>query len=186
MRKYCHFPLTFFLFPIMISLPAQNIQFQGEQIEITISDKQVSVSGIYSFYNPAGYPVHQTMYYPFVVDQRLMYPDSIHVSLSTSNDVLNYRLQESGIFFSVPFLPEQPVTLTVFYSQKVVANQFEYILTSTREWNRPLPYARYIVNIPENMDLIYLSLDYQEKEIRNHYHIYHISRVDFMPKENLK
>lgn len=76
--------------------------------------------------------------------------------------------------------------LTVFYSQKALANQCEYILTSTREWNRPLQFARYIIKIPEDMHLVYISMDYQEEKIQNNQHIYSISRVDFMPKENLK
>jgi len=186
MIKYFPLPLILFLFPLFISLPAQNIQFQGEQIDITISETQVRVSGKYYFYNPTSHPVNQPMFYPFIVDHRLTYPDSIDVSLSTSDRSLIYRSHENGIFFSIPFLPEQSLILNVFYSQKALANQYEYILTSTREWNRPLQFAQYLIKISEDMQLVYLSLDYQEKKIQDNQHIYYISRVDFMPKENLK
>ncbi|OGB70091.1 MAG: hypothetical protein A2Y94_01990 [Caldithrix sp. RBG_13_44_9] len=178
--------MSFILFPFFIILPAQNIQFQGEQIEIKIRDDQVQVTGTYYLYNPASYPLSRTLYYPFVVDARLEYPDSIHVSLSTVDQSLVYRSESDGIFISIPFLPEQLITLTVFYSQKTLANQFEYILTSTREWNRTLQFASYIIQIPKDKQLIHISLDYQEIQDQDNYQIYYISRSDFMPPENLK
>jgi hypothetical protein len=120
------------------------------------------------------------------VDARLRYPDSIHVSSSTEANSLAYRPDSNGIFLSLPFLPEQLITLTVFYSQKTLADQFEYILTSTREWSRPLQFASYIIQIPEDKEVTHLSLDYQEIKYQDNYRIYYISRSDFMPSENLK
>ncbi len=171
---------------LFTTLSAQNIQFQGEQIKIKIGDDQVQVTGTYYLYNPSYYPVSRTLYYPFVVDARLEYPDSIHVSLSTNDHLLAYRSESDGIFFSIQFLPEQLITLTVFYSQKTLANQFEYILTTTREWHRPLQFASYIIQIPKDKQLIHISLDYQEMQDQDNYRIYYISRSDFMPPENLK
>lgn len=171
---------------LFTTLSAQNIQFQGEQIKIKIGDDQVQVTGTYYFYNPSYYPVSRTLYYPFVVDTRLEYPDSIHVSLSSVDHSLAYRSESDGIFLSIPFLPEQLITLTVFYSQKTLANQFEYILTTTREWHRPLQFANYIIQIPKDSEVTYLSLDYQEIKYQGNYQIYHIRRSDFMPSENLK
>lgn len=106
MIKYFHLPLTLLLFPIFISLLAQSIQFQGEQIEITISDERADMLGMYYFYNPTFYRVTQSLYYPFVVNVQLLYPDSIRVSLAPNNPSFTYRLAQSGIFFSIPFLPE--------------------------------------------------------------------------------
>ena len=180
------YPLFFILFLLSVSLNAQNIIFQGEYIEIKIAEGQVQVIGTYHFYNFAPYPVQRTMYYPFVVDQRLEYPDSISASLSTADHSLSYRPDSNGIFLSVPFLPEQSITLTVFYSQKTLSNQFEYILTTTREWHRPLQFADYLIQIPKDSELAYLSLDYQEIKYHGNYKIYYIRRSDFMPSENLK
>jgi hypothetical protein len=126
------------------------------------------------------------VYYPFVVDHRLEYPDSIKVSISTNDQLLAYRSESDGIFLSIPFLPEQLITLKVFYSQKTLANQFEYVLTSTKEWGRPLQFASYIIQIPKTKELTHLSLDYQEIQNHDSYQIYSISRTDFMPQENLK
>jgi transglutaminase-like putative cysteine protease len=186
MLKQFLYPLSFILCPLSILLPAQNIQFQGEQIEIIISDNQAQVIGTYYLFNPASFPVSRTLYYPFVVDQRLEYPDSISASLSPADHSLSYRPDSNGIFLSVPFLPEQSITLTVFYSQKTLSNQFEYILTTTREWHRPLQFADYLIQIPKDSEVTYLSLDYQEIKYQGNYKIYYIRRSDFMPSENLK
>ena len=180
------FSFFFFLFSFFIPLPAQNIQFQGEKVEIKVDGDQVQVTGTYYLYNPVSFPISRTLYYPFVVNQQLHYPDSIHVSTSTVDHSLLFRPDANGIFLSIPFLPEQSIILTVFYSQKTLANQFEYILITTKEWNRSLQFANYIIQIPRDKEVTYLSLDYQEKKYQDNYQIYYISRSDFMPSENLK
>jgi hypothetical protein len=186
MLKRWLLPFTLILFPLFIPLSAKNIQFQGEQIEITVEENQVQVTGTYYLYNHAPYSLPSTLYYPFVVDDRLEYPDSINVTISANNRELAYRPESSGIFFSIPFLPEQSITLTVFYSQRTRTNQFEYILTSTKEWNWPLQFASYILKIPKDKRLIYLSLDYQTMTEQENTQVYSVLRSDFMPQENLK
>lgn len=163
---------------------AQSLQFFGEKIEITVHDEHAEVRGEYHFKNNSNQTVQRTLFYPFEINEDLPYPDSI--SVMHDEKAISFNLQNDGIGFSVTIPPENISVYEVFYSQKTPARKMEYILTTTQRWQKPLHFAEYILKMPLNLQLTYLSLTDPEWEIKDNYKIYRIHKTNYMPTANFR
>jgi hypothetical protein len=67
----------------------------------------------------------------------------------------------------------------------VKKNRFEYILTSTRNWQRPLDSAEFLIQMPESCDLTELSFPYEWIDTTAGFKIYCLRFEDFYPDKNL-
>jgi len=161
---------------------AQSLQFWGEKIEITIHEEHAEVRGEYHFKNSSSHSVQRTLFYPFMIKEDLPYPDSISVMHDAES--ISFNRQNDGIGFSVTIPPESICVYEVFYSQKTPAQKMEYILTTTQRWQKPLSFAEYILKMPLNLQLKYLSLTNPEWEIKDNYKIYRIYKTNYMPTTN--
>jgi len=165
---------------------AQNIQFSGERIEIWVRNNSVSVHGDYHFRNSNTFPLRQTLYYPFIVNEHQNYPDSISVIYHSDQTSLVFSKAEDGIRFSVNVPANDSIMVQVKYIQKTTNNQVEYMLTSTQTWKRSLAFAEYIVRIPEVYRLTFHSIPGAKRRKREKGWEYSILKRDFMPTQNLK
>lgn len=162
---------------------AQSLQFFGEKIEVTIHEKYAEVNGNYHLRNNSLQPIRRTLFYPFTINQNLPYPDSISVTLNKAS--IPFQRKNDGIIFSMEIAPDSIEVYEVYYSQKTPANEMEYILTSTQRWQKPLRFAEYIIKLPQQLLLKYLSLNPSEMAVDGEYEIYRVFRNDYMPKTNL-
>jgi hypothetical protein len=177
---------SFFLFCCLLWQFAfgQSLQFLGEKIEVTIHEEHAVVNGEYHFKNNSIHAVRRTLFYPFVINDDLPYPDS--VSVTHDEESIPFRPQSSGINFSITIPPESTAVYRVVYLQKTPANKMEYILTTTQRWRQPLRFAEYTVRMPSKLQLRYLSLPDPELGIRDDHMIYRIHKTNYMPKTNLR
>jgi len=63
---------------------------------------------------------------------------------------------------------------------------FEYILTTTKEWNKPLAEAEYAIKIPKKFKLAFNSLGYDDKILNKGFTVYELKKNNFMPDKNFK
>jgi len=73
----------------------------------------------------------------------------------------------------------------VNYIQELKINKFEYILTSTQNWGKPLSSASFNVFIDSDIGLKSISYKPDIREILKGKQVYRINKEDFFPIKNL-
>lgn len=165
---------------------AQAPQFFREKIEVIVEKEDYcQLKGIYYFKNISEKIIEQVLFYPFVINDELPYPDSIKVVNMRDNKPVPFTKSKKGIFFSIQIPPKSIYAYNVNYYQKTPACSMEYILTTTKTWNRPLDQAEFIIKIPLSFNLISLSMKFNKKVDTGDKTIYYIIRKNFMPETNL-
>jgi hypothetical protein len=167
------------------SLPAQSLQFYGEKIEISILGDNALVTGEYYFRNNTSQSIRRTLYYPFVINRDLTWPDSISVYQVSEKKSLTFRKSKEGILFTLQVPADSTVIYKVIYRQRTPSRKMEYILTTTRRWNEPLSFAEYLIRLPKSFMLQYLSLKPSEIDDVLDSQIYKIQKNDYSPETNL-
>lgn len=167
-----------------VALP-NNPTFEKEEIQINILGEDCIVIGHYYFKNHSKEPIpNRVLYYPFPVQPDLPYPDSIAIFDSNNNSV-PFSKTKNGVFFKIHIPPLSTVCYKVKFHQPTPNGRYEYILTTTQMWKKPLSSANFVISIPKYLYLTHLSLDFnkiEETELSKNYFIY---RKDFYPTKNL-
>lgn len=166
---------------------AQNgsILFQIEKIKIEVAKNQCTLTGDYTFQNPASAPVQKTLYYPVVVDSSLPYPHSFQIEDPYSDAIIPHTKSAEGIRFSISIPPYSVRTWRVTYQQKCPEQIFEYILLSTHTWKRPLNRSEILIYVPNDKTILDISLPVKRLEDTEGYHVYYFKQSDFWPDRNL-
>ncbi len=167
------------------NLFSQNLSFIKERIKMTIqSDSSFTITGKYYFLNKKDEKVSTSFYYPFVINSNYKYPDSILI-LDENDLPVSYSKGKNGIFFAIKTASKDTSEFTAIYRQRCIHKKAEYILTTTQHWNVPLQNAEYIVNLPNYLNLKFISL--QPDSVKNNfsYKTFFITKVNFMPIVNL-
>lgn len=188
MKKYI---LGFWFIDIILillswdSLPGQSLQFYGEKIEVYIQGEHALVKGEYYFKNNTKQSIRRTLYYPFVINQDLAWPDSISVYQLSEKKMLNFRETKKGILFTLQVTADSTVIYKVTYRQRTPNRKMEYILTTTQKWGHPLVFAEYTLILPIGHELLKISLPPDSRQIINHNQIVKINRQNYLPEQNL-
>ena len=167
------------------SLPAQSLQFYGEKIEISILGDNALVTGEYYFRNNTSQSIRRTLYYPFVINQNLPWPDSISVNQVSEKKSLTFRKAKEGILFTLQVPADSTVIYKVTYRQQTPSQMMEYILATTQKWGYPLVFAEYSIILPEKFELLDISLAPDSRQVINHKQIIKINRQNYLPTKNL-
>ena len=166
-------------------LSAQNPIFYKERVELHINKDNCRLTGTYYFKNNGTLPVDKMIYYPISQKHNLSKPDSISVVDLNHNNIIPHAYYQDGISFSL-FIPAiEQVVYQVIYCQKTPDQKMEYILSTTKSWNRPLENAEFIIKLNSGLSLESLSMEYEYKKLSDNYTSYFISRYNFMPDSNL-
>lgn len=184
---FCRFLLGFVCVLEFINCTAgypQTIRFSSEKLEFLIGDNSVALTGKYSFQNLHDRPVAQPLIYPFVITEDLPFPDSVDVRLENGRPE-HFSKGKEFISFIVEIPPKSESTIEVYYRQPVKKNRFEYILTTTRNWQKPLDSADFLIRVPEFYDLAELSFPYERIDTTAGFYIYRLHFEDFYPDKNL-
>ncbi len=179
--KKMSFIILLKLMAIMLIVNAvafDQLLFIKEYITITVYRDYCVLEGDYLFDNPN--KISTKLVYPFVINDHLNFPDSIFVR-DQDGERIPYETKSSGIEF--PF--QKQSFFNAYYRQKTDNQYFEYILTSTQNWGKPLEEMTFQINIPEYLNLTELSLSYNTLEKKDSFTTYTIKRKNYMPKENI-
>ena len=163
---------------------SQLPEFVSEKIEVDINDGFYLITGEYFFHNPYSAPIKRSLFYPFKLDSNLIYPDSIKV-LDQENTNIKFIKSKTGIYFSLEIPSYKTVKYEVFYSQSTNSNKAEYILTTTQKWGKALKKADFVIILPFEFKLQFLSYEFDTVEKTGGKIIYKIHKENFMPVKNL-
>jgi hypothetical protein len=125
------------------------------------------------------------MYYPFSLNYDLTAPDSIVVTDLSCNQIIAFGRYNQGILFPLMIPPGKKAIYQVFYCQNTPRYTMEYILTTTRVWERPLDHAEFIIKLSTDMLLKYMSIPWDSVKISSSTRFYFITRQQYMPDSNL-
>jgi hypothetical protein len=179
--------LTFFVFYFFFTGSiAQTVQFQGGTIEITVKEHIACVKGEYYLKNLLKEFKQQSLIYPFIVKDELPFPDSIRVYLLPDSVFIPFKIIPGAIAFSILLDPQSVTCFCVTYFQKTPGHLMEYLLTSTRQWKRPLEFATYIVRLPLQSMIEDFSPEYDQLIRKNNEQILIVRRKNYMPQDNLR
>jgi hypothetical protein len=186
-RTFSYFPFLFLAFRLVHpgSAAAQPLDFFQERIEVAVQGDFCVLKGIYYFKNVGSVPLEQSLYYPFIVNDSLPFPDSIVVQEMGGNRSVEYASSEKGVTFVIHIPPRAVGIYQVSYRQMTRFNFMEYILTTTADWNKPLDVAEYRVSIPQRYQMTQLSLSGAKREKRTGESIYYLRKEHYMPHANL-
>lgn len=144
---------------ISVALECQPIEFFREDITFTIQDSFFCVDGVYHFCNVTEKPVTSILFYPFPVDSLYAGVDSVFIYNLTDSIPVDLRRKESGVSFQVSLEPFRVGKYKIFYTQKLYGNKAEYILKTTKYWEKPLQVANFQLEIPSHIKIDSLSYE---------------------------
>ncbi|NQV38216.1 MAG: hypothetical protein HQ509_09470 [Candidatus Marinimicrobia bacterium] len=159
--------------------------FESEIISFEIDSTKCTVRAEYYFRNAdISEIINQVLFYPFPINEYTPFPESIDV-ISPENHQMDYSQVSNGIFFKVSIPSDSTVCYVVNYTQMLNINKFEYILTSTQKWGRPLSSATFNIYHDPNLELKSLSYKPDSTYIDSNKQVIRISKKQFLPIKNL-
>lgn len=123
-----------------------GIEFEEEEVTLTIEPDMLKVRGVYAFTNtaPSGTTI-KAIIYPFPVNEYISYPHQIEVK-----DTFFKRAKDS-ILFSIRLNAGETKEVIIEYKQALKGNRAKYITRTARRWGKPISKARFIVKYPRCM-----------------------------------
>jgi len=162
----------------------QSIIFHSEQIRINILTHSCRLAGNYTFRNDSDRAIRQMLSYPFPVQDKLPYPDSISITDKNGENIPLIK-QKKSIQFPVTLKAKSSRIYNIVYEQSTPGQFFEYVLDTTMDWHFPLASAEFIIIVPGNITITNISLtDYEitKNGAETRYRIY---RENFRSAKNL-
>ncbi|HDR00306.1 MAG TPA: hypothetical protein ENN51_08505 [candidate division WOR-3 bacterium] len=158
---------------------AGPIHFAREEIDITVRPGAVEVLGTYHFTCSAEETVAAIISYPFPLDSVHGYPDSVVLPGR------RFELADSAARFVMRFPPRGEASFTAWYRQPLSGSEARYIVTSTRQWRRPIDRAQFRVTVPA--DLPGATLNYRPDSTRrtDSTLTWFFTRLRFYPSEDV-
>jgi len=178
------------LFSIFCFIPtifsAQIIEFYKEYITIEIHNGYVEINGVYQLRNPGNSTQEMKLYYPFPIDS--MYGEvSDAYAFERMGDTTITRLiaqNEKGAMVDLKVAPMLAKTLYIGYTQKLLSNKSEYILTSTKKWKKPLESSEFELIVPFSYTIDSMTYHPFDTAVSGNKTHYFVRKINFMPEKN--
>lgn len=170
---------------ISISVISQSIQFYKEDIKFEIKNNHFIVDGNYFFCNNDNTKAEKLIFFPAPPEKDYGIIDSISVYNLTKDTLCRILNKTSkGFYFRITLEPYGVAEYRVFYIHKLISAKAEYILESTRSWNKPLENAAYKLIISGGLELVSSSYEPDSVVSSSGCNTYHWQKKDFMPDKN--
>lgn len=177
---------TFFFIAISINCSAQLPDFFREYITVELSNEYVEINGVYDLRNNSGNPQNINLFYPFPIDSMYNEVSNVYAFETTKDSTLNrlMKINKKGAMVKLEIDARSVKTLYIGYQQKLNGHKAEYILTTTKNWGKPLESSQIELIVPNNIKVE--SISYQAKDTlvsddKTHYFIH---ELNFMPVKN--
>jgi hypothetical protein len=162
----------------------RQIEFVSEEIELLVGDSTCTVIGSYWFRDVDSVTVKNVLFYPFVVNKQLPYPDTIVVTDMSSDRQVHWTRGKSGIFFGISIHAFETALYRVSYTQKTYARSMEYLLLTTAKWKKPLEQALYRVRIPDKYVLMSSTIIFPQTYKKDTERVFETCEEHFMPSKD--
>jgi len=157
-----------------------TVRFPREFIDVHVYPDHVRVEALYVYKNPFPFPVIQGFHYPLPVDDKHPMPEDVYAEvLGPDARVIPVKHIYGRHLFEAYFHGSEESTVLVTYDQPSLDRTGTYIITSTKEWKRPLDYALYRIF---SHGVRITSCNYALMKHKEGYQYF--ERNDFMPREN--
>lgn len=182
------FALLFILFIFSITGNAQIADFYKEYITIEIKKSSVEINGVYQLRNPEEIDLEMNLHYPFPLDSMYGKVRNLYAFERLNDSVIN-RLggqNEKGAMVELKIPAKSEKTLYIGYTQELLGNKAEYILTTTKKWKKPLESSEFELILPAGTkidDVTYKAINRLATNNKLHYYF---RETNFMPQVNFK
>lgn len=163
------------------------IRFSREYVTVVPSRGSTKVSALYYFRNDSDRRVKQGIRYPFPVDRFHLYPRIVRVWEKNGDDLrpMGFVHRDRYVLWNMALEPREEKLVRVDYVQEIRRPRAIYIVTTTREWKRPIELAEFEFRIPADMDSVSLSFEPDTRTVVGDTIVYYMKQIDFMPDEDL-
>jgi hypothetical protein len=171
--------------------PAGPVHFAREEVWLDVRPGVLVVSATYHFTCAAKQPVIGLMSYPFPVDSLNPYPDSIVIARYESGPpaaglaARSFERNDTAVVFPLRFAPGREDSFFAWYRQPLRSNSARYIVTSTRQWRRPIDRASFRVSVPARFRAVELSFEPDSVVIVDSIRNYYFTRRQFWPDRDV-
>jgi hypothetical protein len=163
---------------------AGKANFTGEEVKITLAPPRATVEGTYRFYNPDDEPRTLKLRYPFARGPGLGEPENVAVH-DAEGLAVPFSWKRRDIAFEVTIPAQTEAEVSVAYEQACTGSEFTYILTTTRDWQRPIDKAAFAIEVPPQLAPLKGSYELEEVASREGVVRYELRREDFYPDVDL-
>lgn len=163
------------------------VRFSREYVTVEPSRGSTKVSALYYFRNDSDERVRQGIQYPFPVDRFHLYPSFVRVWEKNGNDLrpMGFVHRDRYVLWSMELDAREEKVVRVDYVQEIKRPRAVYIVTTTKEWRRPIELAEFEFRIPAELDSVSLSFEHDTRTAVGDTIVYYLKRIDFMPDADL-
>ncbi len=163
------------------------VNFFREYVTVEPSEGRTRVVGDYYFRNESGRALDIGIHYPFPVDRFHLYP--FRVAAWEERDgafrPIGFTHTADGVDWRMRFDVAEERLVRVEYVQEIKRSHAIYIVTTTKEWGRPIELAEFEFRIPRDLGEVELSFVPDREEIRGDTLVYYMARTEFLPDTDL-
>jgi hypothetical protein len=146
-----------------------SISFDSEWIRLAVIGDSLEVRGTYYLLCRQRTGVSVSLFYPFPVDSLLGGARMLSLTQSVGGTIASdIKWVEShgapGVRWRTPPCVGDTITIDTVYKQKLVTDYARYIVTTTREWQRPLKLARFEIRLPPGATPTEFSFPFEARE----------------------
>lgn len=166
---------------------SQKLEFYNEDLNFKISDGYFIVDGIYYFSNVSDKPLQQILFYPFPVNDSLYGTVDTIAVIDIGGDKKNHHISKTkhGASFTIKLNAFETTKYRIYYKQKLLKNQAEYILTTTQNWHKPLEKGIYSLTTSHKLKIETFSYQPDSIAKTEKENIYYWKKNNFMPDKNM-
>jgi hypothetical protein len=163
------------------------VRFHREYVKVEASRRLTRVSALYYFRNESDRRVEQGISYPFPVDRFHLYPRVVRVWEKTGDDLraMGFLHRERNVLWTMDLEPGEEIVIRVDYTQEIRRPRAVYIVTTTKEWERPIEVAEFEFRVPAELDSVELSFEPDSRTVEGDTIVYYVGYTDFMPDEDM-
>lgn len=178
--KYLLLPLLFI--QITMGLFAQIPDFYREDLTFILDDSSFTLTGYYYFKNTGRENEKLDMLYPFPEHDSYGRVTDVYAYIygnPLQNALLHYN--DKAAIINLEVHAGETTMLRIGYTQELLGNKAEYILTSTKSWGRSLKEVNYTLITPQHMKVDSLAYPPDFKNTKSGKTFYYYHKENFMP-----
>lgn len=169
-------------FVLLAGCPGESagpIHFAREEIDITVRPGAVEVLGTYHFQYSGSDAVAAIISYPFPLDSNHAFPDSVCLFGR------RFSLTDTSARFVMRLVPGREDSFTAWYRQPLCGTQARYIVTTTRQWRRPIDRAQFRVTVPASLPGATVNYEPDSTRRTDSTLTWFFNRLGFYPAEDV-
>jgi hypothetical protein len=98
---------------------------------------------------------------------------------------MGFVRESAGVAWRLTFGPREEKAVRVEYVQGIRQRKAIYIVTTTKQWMRPIELAEFEFRVPAALEGVRLSFEPDRTEVLGDTVVYRLARTQFMPDSDL-